>query len=662
MSRKTPYGKWPSPISAERTASASINFGSIQIDDGTVYWLERRPSEDGRGVVVRHDPGDGNRDITANDWDVRTLAHEYGGGDFAVHDGEVIFSHFDDQRVYRQAPGAEPVALTPEPPTERGARYADYAISPDGDRCICVRERHYGEDDADEAVNELVRVSMDGGSEPTVLASGRDFYSFPRISPDGRRLAWTAWDHPRMPWDGTELYVADVATDGTLTNERVVMGGTSESIFQPAWSPDGTLHAVSDRSGWWNIYRIEDDEPTVLREESAEYGTPQWVFGLSTYAFLDDGTVVAIRNRGGEHDLVQLDPDTGSADVLDLPFDAYSYPILRSDGNTVAFYGAGPRTPRSVVRWRPGEQPDVLRKAFELDFDEAYISVPTPVRFPSGEDGDVVAHGFYYPPTNPEVEPPADEMVPLITAVHGGPTGQSEPIADLEIQFFTSRGFGVFDVNYRGSTGYGRAYREALNGEWGVVDTEDCVNAARHLVDQGTVDGDRLAIRGSSSGGYATLCALAFHDQFDAGVSYYGIADLERLAEHTHKFESRYIDTLVGPLPEARETYRDRSPSYHANDIAVPLLMLQGEADRVVPASQAELLVDSLVEADTPYAYFEFEDERHGFRRANSRRMALELELAFYAEVFDFTPADDVPSIALTRGERSKQFVSSGDS
>jgi dipeptidyl aminopeptidase/acylaminoacyl peptidase len=646
----TPFGAWPSPISAEMVASGGVGIGHTEIDGGTVYWREQRPDEDGRGAVVRHDRGT-KQDVTPAEVDVRTLVHQYGGGDFLAHDDVVFFARFSDQRVYRQPLEGEPTAITPDPETERGLRYADFEIADDGRHLYCVREDHdatSGEDGADEPVTTLVRIAPAGDEEPTVVASGHDFYASPTLSPDGDRLAWLTWDHPRMPWDGTELHVADVADDGTLSDERVVMGGPEESVFQPAWRPDGTLHAVSDRTGWWNLYRRTGEEWVPYRADEAEYGVPQWVFGLATYAFLDDGRVAAVAVRDGEQALELLAPD-GSREVPDLPFAAFGergHPRLRSDGESLYFVASGPAIPPRLVRWTPGAEPAVLRHGSEVDLDEAYVSTPEHIDVPTRDGSQTYA--FVYPPVNPDVDPPADERPPGVVFVHGGPTSAVVPAFDLGTQFFTSRGFTVAHVNYRGSTGHGRAYREALYGEWGVRDVEDCLDVAGHLADSGRIDSDRVAIRGGSAGGFVALSALAFHDDVTAGTSYYGVADLGRLAELTHKFESRYLDQLVGPYPETAETYDDRSPVDHADGIDVPVLLLQGEDDQVVPLSQAEEMVTALSTNDVPHRLLVFEDEQHGFRRAESRKRAHETELAFYGEAFGFAPADDLPDVDLS--------------
>lgn len=644
------YGTWPSPISAEMVASASIDFGHVALDSDAVYWRERRPDEDGRGVIVRND-GNANEDVTPEAVNVRTLVHEYGGGDFAVQDGSVFFARYDDQRVYRQPVSGDPVAITPDPETERGLRYADFEMSGDGDRLYCVRENHdamadKGNDSVDEPVTTLVCIAVDGSEAPRVVASGHDFYAAPRLSPDGDCLAWLTWNHPRMPWDGTELHVADVAADGTLANERVVMGGPAEAVFQPAWRPDGMLHAVSDRTGWWNLYRREGDNWIPYCEETAEYGVPQWQFGLATYAFLDDGRVVTMVTRDGEQALEILSPD-GSREVPDLPY-AVFVPQIRADGESVYVVGSGPATPESLLRWVPDENPVVLRRGSAVDLDEAYLSTPDHLNFPTRDGAE--AYAFVYLPTNPTSTPPPDELPPLVVIAHGGPTSATHPSFDLGVQFFTSRGFVVVDVNYRGSTGYGRAYREALYGAWGTIDVEDCIDVARHLANEGQADSKRMAVKGGSAGGFVVLSALAFHDDLAAGTSYYGVADLERLVELTHKFESRYLDQLIGPYSDTADTYHARSPVHHADDIDASILLLQGADDQVVPLSQAEEMVAALEASGVRHDLAVFEDEQHGFRQAESRKRAHEAELAFYGEVFGFDPAADFPALDLSEG------------
>ena len=680
------YGEWSSPVTAETVAGDTLSFGGLAVADGVTYWLERRPAEDGRGVIVRSPPADESAaasesaatdetgsdtppraDVTPEGTDVRTLAHRYGGGAFAVDDF-LVYSRVADGRVCRlpRDGSGEPTPLTPEP-SDEPVWYADLTIGPAGD-VFAVRQRPAGDaDDAesgnggdtsdadgasdatDEPINELVRIPAAGG-EVTVLASGHDFYSFPRPSPDGNRIAWTTWDHPQMPWDGTELHVGRLASEG-VHDERVVLGGPDESVFHPEWHDDA-LYAVSDWTDWWNIYRVPTDgsDPEPVVQEAAEYGVPQWVFGLSTYAFVDD-RIATIRTADGEQRVGWIDPaaEEPTFESAGLPYTVHDYAHLVTDGETLACHAGGPATPRRVIRFRPGAEPTTLRRSAEFDFDEAYFAEPTHFAFPTGDRGRDRAYAYYYPPTNPEYEAPAGDHPPAVVTVHGGPTSRTNPLADPGTAFFTSRGFAVIDVNYRGSTGYGRPYRDALDGEWGIRDTADCVNVAHYLGEWGVVDPDRLAIRGGSAGGYAVLSALAFADTFDAGSSYYGVADLRALAEHTHKFESRYLDGLVGPLPEAADTYEARSPAVHADRVSAPTLLLQGGEDRVVPPEQADRMVEELVAQETPYDYVLFPDERHGFESAEASRLALETELGFYATVFGLDR--DATDVSLARGE-----------
>ncbi|HEX5950606.1 MAG TPA: S9 family peptidase [Actinomycetota bacterium] len=636
------YGTWPSPIAASRIAEAGVTLSQPWVEGDVVTWLEARPNEGGRAVLCRADPWGAATDVTPSGFYVRDKVHEYGGGAYALHAGTVVFANFEDQRLYRQEPGSGPEPITPAPAEPGADRHADLRVSPDGRVVVCVRERHTGEG---LPVNELAILPMDGSAEPRVLTAGRDFYAAPRFSPDGSRLAWLEWDMPRMPWDGTELMVADVE-GGRLGTARLVAGGPTESVFQPEWSPDGILHFVSDRTDWWNVYREEPDgTQRNLTPLEAEFGVPLWEFGYATYAFLSDGRIACVYRRDGVHHLGMLDPTTSELLDLDLPYGCYDPPYLRADGTRIAFIASSPSEPPQVVTLDFATRAvDVLRIAEEVAVDAAYLSVPEPIEFPT-EGG--MAYAYHYPPTSPEAVAPPDELPPLIVKSHGGPTGETVPELDLEIQYFTSRGFAVVDVNYGGSTGYGRPYRERLYGRWGIVDVVDCINAARFLVEQGKADPERLVITGGSAGGYTTLCALTFHDAFACGASYFGVADLEPFATFTHKFELKYTDLLVGPYPEAAELWRERSPVRHADRLSRPILLLQGLEDEVVPPSQAEIMVEALEAKRIPYAYLAFEGEQHGFRKAETIVRALEAELTFYGRILGFEPADDLPPLEI---------------
>jgi dipeptidyl aminopeptidase/acylaminoacyl peptidase len=517
-------------------------------------------------------------------------------------------------------------------------------VSADGSLLICVRERH--EDDG--VVNELVALPVDGSAPPRTIAGGRDFYATPRISPDGTRLTWLSWDLPWMPWDGCEVWVADLASDGGLSGERRVAGRDGEeSIWQPGWSPSGELHFASDRTGWWNLYREREGRLEALHPAEAEFGWPHWVFGGSSFAFLDDGRIACLYDARGTQHVAILDGETGELIDLDLPYTAIPYPSIVASGQRVVFDGGAPTIPEQIVSLDLSTRSiDVLRESEPLAVDPAFVSIAEPIEFPT--EGGLTAHALFYAPANPDAAGPGDERPPLIVISHGGPTSAATAIFDAEIQFWTSRGFALVDVNYGGSTGYGRAYRERLNGAWGVVDTMDCINAARFLVDRGDVDSARLLIRGGSAGGYTTLCALAFHDVFAAGASYFGVSDLEPFAVgETHKFESRYEHTLVGPWPEAAETYRARSPIHAVDRISCPMILFQGDEDEVVPPSQSEVMVEALRAKGMPYAYLLFEGEQHGFRKAETIVRATEAELSFYGQILGFRPADPIEPIAI---------------
>jgi dipeptidyl aminopeptidase/acylaminoacyl peptidase len=602
---------------------------------------------------VRAEAGGEPSEVAPPGLDVRTTVHEYGGGAYCVRDGIAFCSSYEDQRLYRVEPGAEPVPLTP-PAENRRHRYADGRVTADGRTWIGVRERHPESGRSADVVNELVAVPADGSAEPLVIASGRDFYSSPRVSPDGARLCFLAWDLPWMPWDGCELFVADLARDGTLSGVSHVAGqGGEESIWQPEWSPGGDLVFASDRSGWWNLERVRDVRREVLHAAEAEFGYPAWVFGASSYAFLGDGRIVCGYDRDGRTHFGVLDPESGALEPLDLPYDAWRQtPYLVAEGATVLLVAGSATSPHQVARVDLGAgRTDVLRVSAEAPVDPALYSVPQAITFPTA--GGLSAHALFYPPVNPGFAASGGEPPPLLVMTHGGPTSNVTGLLDLDVQYWTSRGFAVVDVNYGGSTGYGRAYRERLNGQWGVVDLQDCLNAARYLASQGEADGERLLITGGSAGGYTTICALTFTDEFAAGTSYYGVADLEQFADGTtHKFELRYEHTLVGPYPEQAELYRARSPIHFVDRISTPMLVLQGDEDRVVPPEQAELIVAALRERGVPHAYLLFEGEGHGFRKAATIVRSLEAELSFYLQVLGIEAESSPPKLEIDHFRR----------
>ena len=648
--RVLPYGSWPSPISVAMSVAGSLALREPRLDGDDVYWTEGRPQERGRQVVVRWNERSGTADVTPQGFDARTMAHEYGGGAYAVHDGTVFFANLADARVYRQPTGDAPQPLTEEGPY----RYADLVVDPTHGRLLAIREDHGPVAAAQAAAeapggrgpepeNTLVAIELNGGGQ-TVIASGHDFYSTPRPSPDGGRLSWLAWRHPNMPWDASELWLADVADDGSLRDARVVCGGPDESIAQPEWAPDGSLVFVSDRSGWWNLYRWSGGEETALLPTDAEFAGAQWVFGMSWFHVAADGSIVAAGRRSGRDELWLVPADGRDPERFAVPDEQIHG--VRAGRDRVVYIGASATDPRAVVLLdlRTAER-RVLRLAAELDIDPAYVSVPVPITYPTS--GGRQAHALYYRPTNPAAEDPPDALPPLVVMSHGGPTSHAWAGLDLGTQVFTSRGFAVVDVDYGGSTGYGREYMRSLDGQWGIVDVEDCINAARFLAQRGEVDPQRLAIRGGSAGGFTTLAALVFHDVFAAGASHYGVGDLEALARDTHKFESRYLDRLVAPYPDGVEVYRQRSPIHFVDRISRPVIVLQGEEDMVVPVAQAEALVAALRAKRIPHAYLLFPGEGHGFRRSENMTRAREAELSFYAQVFGFELADDFEPVEV---------------
>ncbi len=638
------YGSWPTPVTSELVVAAAVRLDEVRPDgDGGVLWGEGRAAEGGRIALVRRDPDGTRTDLLDEDANVRTAVHEYGGGAWWTHAGEpgvVFYVDWADQRLRRLEPGeagrpGEVTVLSPEPTVRRGDRYADGDVAPDGTWLVCVREHHPSADaPATEVVNEVVRLDARRPSTPEVLVTGPDFVAAPRISHDGGRLAWVAWDHPSMPWDDTVLRVRDLTTG----EEVVVAGGPGESVGEPTWHRDGTLTFLSDRTGWWNLYRwtaSHGAEPLVVLD--AEIGVPAWQLGGSRYAVLEDNRVVFARSSEGFDALVVRDVD-GSLTTLDTGFTTIR--SVRSDGPDAVLCVAGsPTTEPGVHRVGTDGTVTTLRPPRDLGLDPATISVPEPMTFGSvdGEGTPREAHALYYPPSSAHAAPEG-ELPPLLVVIHGGPTGAAVPVLAVGLQYWTSRGFGVVDVDYGGSTGYGRAYREQLKGAWGIVDVADCLAAARALADAGRVDPARMAIRGGSAGGFTTLAALARADTpFSAGADHFGVADLEALARDTHKFESRYLDGLVGPYPADRDVYVERSPLHHVEDFATPLIVLQGDEDAIVPPNQSQMIVDALRARGVPVAYLLFAGEQHGFRQAANIRRALDAELAFYARLFGFT-------------------------
>ena len=624
------YGLWESPLTAARVTAGALRLDQIQLDGdtvygNTVYWVEGRASEGGRNVIVRRTPDGRISDVTPPGFNVRSRAHEYGGAAYVVHRGTVYFSNFSDQKVYRQAPGEAPRGLTPD-----GYFYADYRVDIAHNRLLCVREDHTRKDR--EAINTIVALPLSGESAGTILASGADFFSDPVVNADGTAIAWLQWRHPNMPWDGTELWRAALNRDGTVGAREKVAGGVEESIFQPEWSPDGTLYFVSDRTGWWNLYRSTGGKIEPVHLMPAEFGKPQWTFTMCTYAFISATRIAASYVQDGCWRLALIDTDRRTFEPIELGVEPFE--SIRADAGAIYFVGGSPTEPEAITRVMLSKmEPEVLRASADK-IDAGWVSIAEPVTFMVDGQSPREVHAFYYPPKNPNAVAPAGDKPPLLVLTHGGPTSATTDVFDPEILFWTSRGFALLDVNYSGSTGYGRAYRDRLRGQWGIVDVEDVVGAAKAMVAQGKADPKRLLIRGGSAGGYTTLAALTFHDTFSAGASYYGVSDIEVLAHDTHKFESRYLDTLIGPYPAAKDTYYQRSPIHFTDRLSCPLILFQGLEDKVVPPNQSEMMADALRKKGVKVRYVTFEGEQHGFRKAENIITALEDELTFYREIF----------------------------
>lgn len=636
--RIAPYGSWKSPISSDLIVAETVTLSEIQLAGGNIYWTELRPSEKGRLVVVRRSPDDGTTDMTPPPFNARTRVHEYGGAGSLALGESVYFSNFSDQRLYKVSAGGQPAPVTPESKW----RYADGVYGAKRGHIICVREDHT--DPNREAANRIVTIDVNNGADQKVIASGHDFYSSPRLSPDGASLCYLCWDHPDMPWDDSELWVARLNSDGAVAESQRIAGGKSESIFQPEWSPDGVLYFVSDRTAWWNLYRWKNGAAEQIAKLEAEFGRPAWNFGVSTYAFESAERIICSYTIRGRWHLASLDTRSLEFKPIETPYTTIS--SLRATRGFAVFLGGSAKEPTSVVRLDLSTgRHEVLRRSSNLAIGEGYLSVPEAIEFPT--EGNKTAHAFFYAPKNQDFRSPPGEKPPLIVFSHGGPTSQTPDTLSASIQFWTSRGFAIVDVNYGGSTGYGREYRMRLNGNWGIVDVDDCVNVVKFLAARGSVDAYRAAIRGGSAGGYTTLAALAFRKTFKAGASYYGVSDLEALDKDTHKFESRYSNSLVGPYPARRDLYVARSPIHFAKDISCPIILFQGLEDAVVPPSQSIMMFEALKAKGLPVAYIAYEGEQHGFRQAKNIKHSLESELYFYSKVFGFELADRVEPVKI---------------
>ena len=622
-----PCGSWDSPISSSQIVESAVRFVDLAPDEADLYWSESRPEEKGRTTIVKN-----GEDILSSPFNARNKVHEYGGASFTASNGLVYFVNFEDQGLYALKPGASPQKIY----QKDGFRFATPLHDPKRDCIYAVMEGHLP---SGKVLNSLARIK--DGVKP--LHEGEDFYSMPALSPDGSSIAFITWNLPNMPWDGSSLWVGKLDDDGLLKDVKKIAGSKDESIFQPLWSPDGILHFVSDQTNWWNLYRYVDGKvQEVLPPIEAEFGQPLWVFNMSNYGFLEDGKIACFYTIKGIDHVGMIDPISSSLEKLDIPFTSIS--SFKVSKDSLMFFGASPTKVQTLISYHvPKKRLKEIKSSKKVHLDKEDISIPQTIEFPT-KDGKT-AYGFYYPPKNRNFE--GTDLPPLIVKSHGGPTARAHGVLNLETQFWTSRGIAVLDVNYGGSTGYGREYRERLTKSWGTVDVDDCCNGALFLAESGFVDKNRMAIKGGSAGGYTTLAALTFLDVFSAGASYYGVSDLKALAADTHKFESRYLDKLIGPYPEEEKLYEELSPICHVDQLSCPVILLQGEEDKVVPPSQAEMMFEALKNKKIPVSYLLFKNEQHGFRQAENIVKALDAELYFYSKVFQFELAKPVTPITI---------------
>ena len=640
------YGAWPSPISAASTVEGSRSLHTLYHDEEYLYWAEGRPEEGGRTTIMRWQAGSEPEEVLPAPWNARTRVQEYGGRSILVAEGTIWFSHFADQRLYSMKPGGQPTAITPELDIRFGACELDRSR----ERLICIREDHRP---LGEPKNALVAVPLSGESEGELLFEGSDFVSAASISADGSKIAFVTWNHPNMPWDNTTLVSAVFDEAGQLTNLVEHNAQVEESVMDPQWDSESQLHVISDRDNWWKLYQVSESrfEALPVPVAEAEMGGPAWTLGNHFYHFLPDGRIVAELVQSGVAQAYVLDSERNSAVPLDVGSSGVT--DILPVGETIYIAHSPAQRPSELLQTdAEGGKALVIRTAKEGSPTSDWIPASRQITFPTGNGA--VAHGIYYPPTNPDIKTPESGAPPLLVFIHGGPTSMSSPVYSQSKLYWTSRGFAILDVNYRGSSGYGREYRQALYGQWGIADVEDAVAGARWLAEKGLANAEQLIIRGGSAGGYTTLAAHAFHDIFAAGASYYGVSDVEALAKETHKFESRYLDQLVGPYPERRDLYLQRSPINYLNGFNAPLLMLQGLDDKVVPPNQSEMIFEALKSRGIPTAYVPFEGEGHGFRKSENQILALNAEYYFYARVLGLEPAEELKPIDIVGLQEAK--------
>jgi dipeptidyl aminopeptidase/acylaminoacyl peptidase len=627
---------WKSDITTDFILSDSVRLGEVQIDNGNIFFLEGRPSEKGRNAIVKM-RDEKSKCILPVEYNARSKVHEYGGGAYTVSKDRVYFINFSDQRIYL----LEKEKLTPIT-KEGNFSYSEMVINEKLNKLYCIREDHSQE----EIKNEIVNIDLKT-KKISIVATGCDFYSSIAINSDCKKMVFLQWNHPNMPWDGTELVLADIEANGSISNEKSVAGGVDISIFQPRWSANGDLYYISDKTNWWNIYRYRDGKAENITPANAEFGYPQWVFGLSNYDFVEKGNkkyIVCTYCQNGKKYLATLDLESLELKNFDMPFNSYNY--VQGYKNRAYFIGGSPTLANSLVELDiDSGKYKILKKSKDVSVEIEDISVAEFIEFPT--ENNKTAYGYFYPPKNKKYKLKKGCLPPLIVKSHGGPTAGARTSLDLETQYWTSRGFAVVDVDYGGSIGYGKEYRKRLEKMWGIVDVDDCVNAAKYLISKNLVDKDKLIIKGGSAGGYTTLCALTYRDVFAAGVSYFGVSDLEPFVEDTHKFESRYLDSLIGEYKTNREVYLTRSPIHYTDKLSCPVLLLQGNEDKIVPPSQSEKMFDALLKKKIPTAYILFENEQHGFRQSQTIKRAIEAEVYFYSKIFGLQMQEKIEPIDI---------------